>query len=190
MKKILFVLVLTSILSCGTRKKDTAERKVTVQTEFSGISRNSGNSQEILNSVANLQTKSVTKVDDQNQKVTSKKTFSPINPALPASLTDENGKKYDLINASYTQEETIEKNNKKSENSQDSRELLKVKSEKIIEKKGELKAIIKHDAKSDEAELHVDRKASSLWNLFWLLIPVILILLVVALWKKYKNKIS
>lgn len=187
MKNLLFVIVLILISSCGTRKKETAEKKARVETEFSGISRNSENSHEILIQDSNIFKSSSTKKEDTNETQTEETCIEPSDPTKPALYTDPSGKKHVLDNVKLTTKKSNSKSQTNSGNSENSQELLKATAEKKLDREANAKATVKQDAKRNETELHLERKTSRLWDLLWLLIPVILIFLIVALWKKYKN---
>lgn len=176
-----FIIVLVLIIgSCSSRKTETEKKQEVTKQEISGIFRNSGNSDKIENSVSTITTSSLTTINDQIQKTTTKKVFRPLNPRLPASFTDESGKKFDLNNSSYTEETTTEKNNFKSENSRNSEELQK----KLQHKKSDFKkdsSIKAADKKNiTDNNKKTDNGQWSYWNVLWLLIPVII-------WKVYKK---
>ena len=189
MKKELIIIALAFLVlvGCGARKSDTNKKEENTKKDFSGFFRNSGNSHEILKTDLNLKLSSFSKVEDQNKKQTTKKIFTPINPNLTASVTDESGKKYDLNNASYTEENTIEDNNKKSEHSRNSQQILKTELDKKANYIQRLEAQIKEIKRLYDKNKKTEKEEWSSLNLLWLLIPLAIIALAVWLWKKYKK---
>jgi lipopolysaccharide export LptBFGC system permease protein LptF len=120
MKKIISIILVLFIVSCGAKKSKSSKKLEESKTEFLGIVRNSGNSDKFLKTSSNLNSFSVTVIDDQNQKITKTNTYKSINPDAPASYIDGDGKMHELNNAEVTEKTIIEKNNRKSENSENS----------------------------------------------------------------------
>lgn len=178
---VLAIVYITN--ACGARKSESEKTEKTEKLDYSGFFRNSGNSQEFLKSISYLTAFSVSKVDDQNLKTTTKKTFTPQNPKVPASYIDPEGKKYELNNTAVTEETIIEKNNKKSEKSEKSELVLKTDQEKRSEQKAEAEARLKAAAEIAAAKKSTTRQELSMWNLLWLLVPIGLF----ASWKLYKK---
>lgn len=187
MKKLLFILVLFSVLSCGSRKKDSSKKEESIKTDFSGIFRNSGNSQEFLNLDFNFTKSSLTKGEQLFESEKEEFSIKPIDPSKPATYTGPNGKKHVLENAEMTNKKGKGISKTKSEKSENSQEFLKAELQKKAEQKAELEAKIIAEAKKREADLHLDRKAFSLWNLLWLLIPVGLFFVIKFFVNKYKS---
>lgn len=187
MKNLLFILVLFSVLSCGSRKKDSSKKEESIKTDFSGIFRNSGNSQEFLNLDFNFTKSALTKGEQLFESEKEEFSIKPIDPSKPATYTGPNGKKHVLENAEMTNKKGKDISITKSEKSENSQEFLKAELQKKAEQKAELEAKIIVEAKKREADLHVDRKAFSLWNLFWLLIPVGLFFVIKFFVNKYKS---
>jgi hypothetical protein len=184
---ILFWLAVIAIVyitnSCGARKSESEKTEISEKQDFSGFFRNSGNSEEFLKSINYTTAFSVAKVDDQNLKTTTKKTFTPQNPKVTASYIDPDGKKYELNNTAVTEETIIEKNNKKSEKSEKSEVVRKTDQEKRTQQKAEMQARLKAAAEIAAAKKNTNRQESSLWKWLWLLVPVGLF----AGWKIYKR---
>lgn len=187
MKKLLFILVLFSVLSCGSRKKDSSNKEESSKTDFSGIFRNSGNSQEFLNLDFNFKKSSLTTADQQSESEKEEFSIKPIDPSKPATYTGPNGKKHVLENAEMTNKKVRDISKTKSEKSENSQEFLKAELQKKAEQKAELKAKIIAEAKKREADLHLERKSSGLWNLLWILIPIALFFIIKFWWKKFKS---
>lgn len=187
MKKLLFILVLFSVLSCGSRKKDSNKKEESNKTDFSGIFRNSGNSQEFQNLDFNFTNESLTKADQSIESEKEDFSVEPSDPTKPATYTDPNGKKYVLDNAKLTNKKSKHRSKTKSVKSENSQELLKAELQKKAEQKAELKAKIIAEAKKREADLHLERKSSGLWNLLWILIPIALFFIIKFWWKNFKS---
>lgn len=178
--------ILFALAGCGAKKKEVSTVQEFTKKDSLGISRNSGNSQEFLKLVSNLNVSAVTKIDDQNQKTTIKKTISPINPNVPAIYTDSDGKKHDLNNASYVEETIIEKNNTKSENSQKSQRS----DVSELKRKTATKATVKtkvgaQNRKNDRLE-KVNRDS---WHFpfgFWLIIAAVVSSILIYLNKRFQ----
>lgn len=188
---IIFWLTVFAIVyitnSCGARKSESEKTEKTEKLDYSGFFRNSGNSQEFLKSISYLTAFSVAKVDNQYLKTTTKKTFTPQNPNVPASYIDPEGKKYELNNTAVTEETIIEKNNKKSEKSEKSELVRKTDQEKRAEQEAEMQVRLKAAAEIAAAKKNTDRQKWSLWNLLWLLVPVGLFFGGKWVYEKYKK---
>lgn len=185
---ILVLLLFTALLflplvGCGAKKSESQKIEEISKIDYAGIFRNSGNSEEFLKSLWNLESNSITKVDDQNEKTTTKKTFKPQNPNAPATYVDGDGKKHELNNAIYTEETIVEKNNKKSENSQKSQKSLNQDLQKKVafNKDQELKRKAEATKIAEAEKLNRDS-----WHLpFWIWLILIIIVFLI-LW--YLNK--
>ena len=173
MKKIISILItlvlFISITSCGTRKVDKSRTQEAVQTDTSD------NSIITKTEDVNLKVIEATKVDDKNETVISEETYEPINPLLPASITDENGKKIVLDNAKKTITETTQKNNTQTNNSKNTEQVAKVSATDTKDVK------VNTNSKIAVEAIHIDRKAFNLWVFLWLL-------LLVPIYLVWKNK--
>ena len=159
MKNILFFIALIFI-SCGARKVDKSKTQEVLQTETSD------NSVVTKTADSNLKSREVTKVDDKNETVTKEVNYEPINPLLPASITDENGKKTVLDNAKKTTRETTQKNNTKTDISKKTEQVAKI----VALNKKDVQA--KTDSEKSAVAIKSERKVYSVFNFFWLLILV------------------
>ena len=176
--------------SCGARKKEESKKEEISKTNYAGFFRNSGNSQEILKSISYLNSYSVLKVDDQNLKTTTKKTFTPLNPNIPASYVDGDGKKYELNNSAVTEETIVEKNNKKSENSENYQNYQNSEVQKKENFDSNQNIQITTEGKKIDDQLKVNRDALHLTFWGWLFIAIVVLIILAYLnkhfgWFKY-----
>lgn len=174
MKKSIFtILLLLVFCQCGTRKATKNRTEETAKTEVSATDKTKTTAE------TNVKQEVVKTTDDKNETVTETVIYTPIDPAKPATVTDEEGKTHSINNVVYKKERTTKKNNTS----------IKENSNQEITEKAEiikdLKTLTENYKKSDAEKINIERQAWSLWNLLWLLIPVSLI----ALLLKYKGKI-
>lgn len=148
--------------SCSTKKKITEVNKEVIVVENSQESENSEKSE------TNVKVDVVTKVDDKTKTVSVKKTYSPIDANKPASVTDPEGKKHDLNNASLTEETTTEEANKKTEHSDNSEDFRK--KESAAKAKAKEKAAIEILARKED----LDKSGFNFWTWFWVIGIVII----------------
>ncbi len=161
------------MFSCGARKKDKTHTDKTVKTEVS--QKESETSKEALNIKSNAEAQT----NIQNGTVTKKTTYEPIDASKPATVIDKLGKRIDLNNSKYTEEETTATTNtQKNEKSN-----FQDQSKKEVAKQSE--AHQKKAAKKETDNLHLDR-GSNIGVLIGL--GVALFGLVYAVYK-YRDKI-
>lgn len=168
-----FLLVLP-FMGCSSRKKTTEENKQEIKIE------NSSNSENSENSETNIKTKIEVIVDDKNQTVTTKKTYSPVDATKPASVIDPSGKKHDLNNANYTEETTTQKNNTQSRNSDNSEEFRKKESSGKNEIKGKVAGKLAIE------KMDLDKSGFSFGSWFWLVLLIIIALVLIYLNYRFK----
>ena len=171
MKK--YIVICLFFISCGARKVEKNRDKTTDKTEVSTTDKTKTTAE------TNVKQEVVKTIDNKDETVTETIIYTPIDATKPATITDEQGKTHSLINSSYKKERIIKKNNtvtseKENKEVANKTEILK-----------DVKAIDKKQSSKDTQKITVDRKAWSLLNLLWLLIPAGLI----ALFLKYKHKI-
>ena len=172
---ILFcVLMVLPFLGCSSRKKTLEENKEEIKID------NSSNSENSSNSNSNIKVNNVTVVDDKNQTVTVKKTYSPVDATKPASVTDPSGKKHDLNNADYTEETTTQKNDTKIRNSSNSENS----SNSSAKSKASGKAKI--TCKKENSNLDLDSSGMSFGSWFWIGLFIIIVLLIIYLNHRFK----
>lgn len=168
MKKIIATILLALVIcSCGARKTDKTRTSVSSKMETTD------NTIIEKQEESNVKVTENTKVDDKDETTTKESTYEPVDPTKPASVIEENGKKTVLDNAKKTTKETTQKNNTKTDSAKNTE---KVEKKALAEKKGVTK---KSDTKKANEEIHIDKKAWSVFNLLWLLIPIGLIILAV-----------
>lgn len=115
------------------------------------------------------------KVDDQNETVTEKNIFEPIDLTKPAIHTDESGNKIELNNIKQTTTTTTTKNNTKiTEN-----EKIEIKEKKKEEQIKEIKEIL--NTKTIDTSKNTETKGFNFIYFLWLL-------LVFPLYCIWKNK--
>jgi hypothetical protein len=171
--------------SCGAKKKEATKKEEILKTDYSGLFRSYGNSEELLKDISYLTAYSITKVEDQNLTITTKKTFTPQNPNIPASYIDGDGKKYDLNNTAVTEETIIEKNNKKSENYQnfqksENSELQKKENITSVQK---IKLNTEHKKVDDQLKVNRDALHLTFWG--WLFIAIVVLIILAYLNKRF-----
>lgn len=166
---IIVLAVAFSMNSCSSKKKTTQSDVTETKTEHSQNSQNSENSQ------TNVKVDITTKVDDKTKTVTTKKTATPIDPTKPASVTDGNGKKIDLNNASLTEETTTEAKDLKKENSDNSEKFHKEAAAAKAESKGSTAA--KKEIENTDLDKSGFTFCSWLWTLGIILIGAVLVYL-------------
>jgi hypothetical protein len=171
---VVIVCVINVAIGCSSRKKTTEENKQDIKIE------NSSNSQNSENSEANIKTKIEVVVDDKNQTVTTKKTYSPVDATKPASVIDPTGKKHDLNNANYTEETTTQKNNSQSRNSDNSEEFRK------MESSGKKETTVQASGKSAIEKMDLDKSGFSLGSWFWLVLLIIIAIGLIYLNYRFK----
>jgi hypothetical protein len=171
MRTILYILMIITtmwFISCSARqaeKKRNEERSKMELTDQSKIDKSE-------NQESNVKKSEVKTENKQEQTTTVKKTVEPIDPTKPASYVDENGNKKELNNSKETTETTTENKKTDTKVKTDSEE-----NTKNAKKESEAKDIkAKEDTAKKAEEIHVKRDAWSLWNLAWLLVPVVIYL--------------
>ena len=160
--------------SCASKKKLTEINKEEIKIENFQESENSEKTE------TNVKVDVVTKVDDKTKTVSVKKTYVPIDANKPASVTDPQGKKHDLNNATLTEETTTEETNKKTENSENSEKFHK--KESNAKEKAKEKAAIEILARKED----LDKSGFNFWSWFWLIGIVIISIGILYLNHRFK----
>ena len=172
--KLLITLLAVSMIflfsSCGSVKKDKTKTEEVTKTE------NSNNSNLEKKEESNVKITENTIIDDKNETVIEETNYEPIDNTKPATIIDADGKETKLNNSKKTTRKTTQKNNTKTDNSKNSNEFHKSELSEQSESKG------KTEAKKEAEAIKVDRKAWSVYNLLWLLIPIAIVYLA------WKNK--
>lgn len=172
--KLLITLLAVSMIllcySCGSVKKDKTKTEEVTKTE------NSNNSNLEKKEESNVKITENTIIDDKNETVIEETNYEPIDNTKPATIIDADGKETKLNNSKKTTRKTTHKNNTKTDNSKNSDEFYKSELSEQSESKG------KTEAKKEAEAIQVDRKAWSVYNLLWLLIPIAIVYLA------WKNK--
>lgn len=185
----LTVFVLTIIVnSCGSRQAESIKKKETTKTDFSGFFRNSGNSVEFQNLDFNLQTDIFKKKEVVVEIENNDFTIEPEDISKPAIYIEPNGKKHVLINSKLTSKNAKQKSNYKTEDSVKKNDIIVQKSVKEDQISSEAQVRLNQEAAISEANKNSNRKQWSLWNLLWFFIPILVIIGIWKLYKKYKSK--
>lgn len=163
------IAVALALNSCSAVKKDKTQTEEVIKTELA-ITEKAAKLEE-----SNVKKTENTKVDDKNETITEETTYEPIDPSKPASIIEPDGRKTDLNNSKKTTREITQKNNTKIDNSKKSDEFHKSESSESSESDA------KSNTKKAAEEINVDKKSWSIWNLFWLLIPI-------AIYLVWKNR--
>jgi hypothetical protein len=173
---LIFIGVLFLVLfnSCSSRKKSTQSDLTEIKAEHSE------NSQKSQNSQTNVKVDITTKVDDKTKTVTTKKTATPVDPTKPASITDGNGKKTDLNNASLTEETTTENKDLKKENSDNSQE---IRTEAAADKTEIKEKVI---AKKEVEKMDLERSGFNFWSWLWMAGLIIIVIVFFYLNNRFK----
>lgn len=171
--------------SCGSVKKDSSKKEEISKQDYSGFFRNSGNTEELFKSINYSSNLTLNKVNDQSEKVSTKKTIKPHNPKLPASYIDSNGKKYELNNATVTEETIVEKTNKQTENSGNSQnsQNSEWKRKKSFDSIQKIK--MENEQKRIAEALKLDREEWQFPFWIWLIIAAIISLVLAFLNKRF-----
>lgn len=185
--KILFILYVLSLISCGARKTEKRSEEVKEKSEIKIDSQTSDSSVLSDNTTVNNSTESTTKINDKDETITRETTYEPKDISKPAIITDEKGNKIILENVKKTTKETIQKNNKKTDNTQKSNVATNI--DKNLSKKNDSKIILDGKTTSEkESDIkNSDKKTFNVFNLLWLLIPIGLLLLLYWAWKRYRS---
>jgi thiol:disulfide interchange protein len=170
---VVVYMLLFIFTSCSSKKKTTESDVAEIKTEHSEHSENSQNSQ------TNVTLDITTKVDDKTKTVTTKKTATPIDPTKPASITDGEGRKIDLNNASLTEETTTENKDLKKQHSDNSAVFHQEAAAEKKESKGKLaakKAVVNED---------LDKSGFNFWSWLWMAGLIIVVIVLVYLNKRF-----
>ncbi len=177
--KILATLLIISMIvlfsSCGAKKTDKTTKSDSSILELTDKSQSEQLEESKANVDTNVKKSETLIISDKDQTTTVEETVEPVDASKPSSYTDKDGKKQELHNSKKTTKTTV-KNNNTNINS-NSNAVASVKSGSEINKKinNNANIKIKAAAKKNETDVRVDRKAWSMWNLWWLLIvPVAL----------------
>lgn len=176
--KLLATMLVVSLLilfcSCGARqaeKKRTEESSKTELTNFSKIDKSE-------NTESNIKKSESVIINDQDQTTTIEETVEPLDASKSASYTDSTGKKQELNNAKKTIKTTVKNNNTKTESAAKTEASVKIDKKESEAKNSKTKAVAEKKAN----DLNIKRDAWSLWNLSWLLVPIVVYLG----WKRFK----
>lgn len=179
MKTIFKTLVISAILSlvwlflsCGARKVNKQESKEETKTELTD------NSVTEKQTETNIKTENKLTVDDKNETVTEETTYSPEDPTKEAYVIEKDGTKTVLSNAKKTVKKETKKNNTSVVKNN-----LTTETKKEDEK--EKKAVKKVNVSTKEnSSKEVKKEPFNVFNLLWLIIPIVLIYIFYRIYKK------
>lgn len=178
-KTLLLIAVILILTGCGARKTATQTTEIkTAATEQTETQKTEIREEE-AQTVINTDKAETQKNDIENEIVI----IEPVNPAGPMVITDRNGKKTSCVNCRIRREKTkdntiVDKSEKTAQKSNfKASEAATIKT--AIQKKqvGEIRA----------SDRFTDRKK---FNLYWLLIPAVILFIVLLIVRKYKNEIE
>lgn len=179
---VIVILIFSFFLvSCGAKKTDKTSKSEVSKMELTDKSQSEQSEESETNIDTNVKKSEIITVNDKDQTTTVEETIEPIDASKLASFT-QNGKKQELFNSKKTTKTTVKKNNSNTNINTNTEASQKAASEtnKKAATNNDIK--IKAAAKKKEEDLHVDRKSWSIWNLWWLLVPVLIYLV----YKNYK----
>jgi hypothetical protein len=158
---LLWVIAITVGLllnSCSSRKAEKQRLSEALETEIA-INENLD-----LKTDLNVKLETVAVIDDKTETTTTTKTWAPVDPTKPSSMTDPEGKKRDFNNSTYKEEETKEKKNAKT------LETLKAEITKKEDVAKGLKTLDKAQVKKASETITIDKKGFLLSNWIWIII--------------------
>jgi flagellar hook protein FlgE len=158
---ILWVIAITIGLllnSCSSRKAEKQRISEASKNEIAI------NETIALKTDLNVKLETVAVIDDKTETTTTTKTWSPVDPKKPSSMTDPEGKKRDFNNSTYKEEETKEKKNAKT------LETLKAEITKKEDVAKDLKTLDKALAKKASETINIDKSGFSISNWIWIII--------------------
>jgi len=186
-KTVVSLIVILLFIACGGRKSETQTKEESFKTDFSGIFRNSGNSQFLLNTELNLKTNYLDRWSDNSVTENNEFTVEPDDATKPSSVTMPNGEKYVFQNAKLTTKNSKYEKKIIEENSGNSEEIRKTNQLQKKQESSEVQVKQKAAAALAEKNKKAEREEWSSLNLLWILLFIIVCLIVWKLWKKYKK---
>lgn len=184
------LLVLLILTSCGARKAEKKRLKESLSTELVDKSETAKAEEIKVISETNVNRTTETTVNDLDETTTVKETIEPVDKTQKATYKDKYGNLQELNNAKKTTETTTKKNNTKTDISE--KTAVTVKADSTSNKKESSKNDIKANSEANKAteDIKIDRKESIVLNVFFIAITIVIFLILIALYKKYKSKIS
>lgn len=187
MKKILLFFLVCLLISCVSRQVENTKKQEEVKSESTINSEEKNNVTLKKSEETNVKIESVTKIDNKDETVVKETSYEPQDKSKPGVITDEKGQKIILDNIKKVTKETIQKNNKKTENVKKDNSTTNIITD--LNKSDSSKVAIKEkvDNKSNSSVKNSNKKPFNMFSLLCLLIPIILILLLIYVWKKYRS---
>lgn len=187
---VIVILIFSFFLaSCGAKKTDKTTKSEVLKMERTDKSQSEQSEQSETNIDTNVKKSETITVNNQDQTTVVEETVEPVDNTKPSSYIDTNGKKQELHNAKKTTKTTVKKNNSNTNSNSNTEASQKtdIKASKKSNSNANIK--VKAAAKKIEADIHVDKKAWSLWSLSWLLVLVPVALGIKWIWNN-KTKIA
>lgn len=172
MKKLVLLFLMISLSSCGIRK--TAKTVISEKEKTETITTN----EEFAQVETNVKIEVTTIENKEDSSVTEVTTITPVDAAKPAYFSD-GGENYNLTNAYFKKERTIKisKNNKMTDHIADIGK--KVNNSKTTQMNN---SVVRENRTTDK---QTERENSINW--LFLFIPILLLLVLFWIWKKYKD---
>lgn len=176
MKKILFLLTIFTITSCGSiRKVDKSTTKVEKEVTVDQTKETTEVSKKIENKTTD------TKTENQNDIVFEDLDIVPIDTTKTLDVTTPDGKVTKYKNAKFISKKTIDKSKStKTENAVENKII-----EVAIKSKEKAKIIAK-----EKAKVSVKHTESYKWNWWWLIWIFLAIITLRIIYVKYKRKLG
>lgn len=153
--------IVISINSCSSRKAEKHRQTEVLKTK-TVVDEHLDEKKEV-----NVKVETETVVDDKTETEKIIKMWSPIDPTLPSSMTDPDGKKRDFTNSSYKEEVTKEKKNTKN------KETAKVEITEKQEVIKDLETLQKGNVNKSAETINITRKGISFGFWVWITLGII-----------------
>lgn len=180
-------LVLLGLISCGARKVHKEREKESSNVEIVDKSTSEVKTDKKEQSESNVKKSEETIVNNNDQTVTKKVTFEPIDNSKPASYKGKDGAVHELNNSKKTIETTTKNNNTKTESKINLEQSEKKSKDSISAEKNNNDVAVK--AKSGKSKEVIDVKREGIPSWYIIIFVLILALILWAL-KKYTKLFS
>lgn len=154
-------LIVVSVNSCTSRKAEKQRQTEVSKTEIH-VDEQTSEKKDV-----NVKLEIVEEVDDKTETEKTVKMWSPIDPTLPSSMTDPDGKKRDFTNSSYKEETTRQKKNTKN------RETSKAEITEKQEVIKELEKLQKGNVNKSAETINITKKGISFGVWVWITLAIL-----------------
>jgi cobalamin biosynthesis Mg chelatase CobN len=189
MKKLLIILILCTLYSCGARKVEKKSDEIKTDTNSTVNSESTVLSQEKETENTTITSQITNKVEDKDEIVVTETTYEPKDVTKPAILTDSNGKKTILDNIKKTTKETVRRNNTKSESSSNGKQVNSGEKASSTNSQTNTSEANSDKSSKNSSSKDSDRKAFNPLSLLWLILVLFLIYLGYRWYKNTRNKL-